>query len=203
MGVAMNREEGQRQTRERLLAAARQTVARLGYDSASIGAIADAAGFTKGAFFSNFDCKDTLLLEIMRRHYETACADLAALADDADGHDVDAAVDGYVDRLVADVEWCALNVELGLRASRDPAFAAQYTPMRAQFATALGGFLAPMFAKHGRALPLPFAEMGSLLLAFLQGVSLAAASGTRRPGGSDAVNLFIGGLIAGAPPLEP
>ena len=199
--MPISREESQRRTRERLIEAALHTVARIGYDAASIGAIADAAGFTKGAFFSNFDCKDTVLLEVLRRHYSAACEDLAALADGSRGHDVDASVDRYVDQLVADVAWCRLNVELGLRASRDPAFAAQYTPLRAQFATALGGFLAPMFAKRGRALPLPPAEMGSLMLAFLQGISLAAASGTSQPSGSAAVNLFLDGLIAGAPPV--
>ncbi len=197
--MPINREESQRRTRERLIAAAQQTVSRLGYDGASIGAIADAAGFTKGAFFSNFESKDALLLEIMQRHHAAACAQLAALM--AGQGDVDAAVDAYVDGLVADVEWCTLSVELGLRASRDAGFAARYTPMRTQFATALGGLLQPMFARHGRAWPLTPADLGGLLLAFLQGVSLASASGTKQPGGSDAVNLFIGGLIAGAPPL--
>ena len=187
-----------------LLATALETVVRLkGYDGASIGAIVEAAGFTKGAFFSNFESKDALLLEIMQRHHAEACADLSARLDGSYGHDVDAAVDSYVDRLVADVDWCTLSVELALRATRDPAFAAQYTPLRRQFATALGNFLAPMFARQGKALPLDHAAMGSLLLAFLQGVSLAAASGTRQPGGSESVNLFVQGLIAGAPPSQP
>ena len=65
-----SREESQRQTRERLLDTALQVVACKGYDGSSIGGIVEAAGFTKGAFFSNFDSKDALLLEIMQRHYD-------------------------------------------------------------------------------------------------------------------------------------
>ena len=104
--------------------------------------------------------------------------------------------------MVADVQWWLLSVELALRASRDPAFGARYTPMRTQFAAALGTLLEPVFAKYGRKPPLPSADIGSLLLAFLQGISLAAASGTKHPGGSHAVNLFLDGLVAAAPPLD-
>ena len=197
-----SREESQRQTRERLIEAALSTVAGSGYDGTSIGAIADAAGFTKGAFFSNFESKDALLLEVLKRHHITELVELTAIMDGSSGHaDVDAAMNGYVDQLVANVEWCKLSVELSLRASRDPAFAAQFMPLRQEFSACLGDLIARVFAKYGKALPLSQEHVGSLLLAFVQGISLAAAAGARRPAGSDSVNLFLSGLRAVAPPL--
>jgi AcrR family transcriptional regulator len=50
----LTREESQALTRERILQAAGDVVARDGYDGASVDRIADAAGYSKGAFYSNF-----------------------------------------------------------------------------------------------------------------------------------------------------
>ena len=201
--LVLSREESQRQTRERLLATALQVVACRGYDGSSIGTIVEAAGFTKGAFFSNFESKDAMLLEIMQRHYDAELVDLTALMDGAGCEDdPSGAMDRYVDQLVRNLQWGALSVELSLRAGRDAAFAAKYGPVRQRFAAALGALIGRMFMVAGRALPLPPEQIGSMLLAFVQGLSLAAASGATEPSGSRAVNLFIDGLIAGAEPIE-
>ncbi|MGF2952208.1 TetR family transcriptional regulator, partial [Mycobacterium sp. THU-M116] len=48
------------EVRARILDAAASTFARCGFAGASIDAIADAAGFTKGAVYSNFGSKDDL-----------------------------------------------------------------------------------------------------------------------------------------------
>ena len=200
--LVVSREESQRQTRERLLATALQVVACKGYDGSSIGTIVEAAGFTKGAFFSNFESKDAMLLEIMQRHYDAELVDLTAIMDGAGcAADPSGAMDRYVDQLVRNLQWGALSVELSLRAGRDAAFAARYGPVRSRFAGALGALVERMFTAEGCVMPLPREQIGSLLLAFVQGLSLAAASGVAEPSGSRAVNLFINGLIAGAAPL--
>ena len=51
-------------TRQKLLNAAAQVFAEVGLDAASVEAICDRAGFTRGAFYSNFDSKDELFLEL-------------------------------------------------------------------------------------------------------------------------------------------
>jgi AcrR family transcriptional regulator len=51
-------------TRQKLLDAAAQVFAEVGLDAASVEAICDRAGFTRGAFYSNFDSKDELFLEL-------------------------------------------------------------------------------------------------------------------------------------------
>jgi AcrR family transcriptional regulator len=51
-------------TRQRLLDAAAQVFAEVGLDAASVEAICDRAGFTRGAFYSNFETKDELFLEL-------------------------------------------------------------------------------------------------------------------------------------------
>src|SRR6478609_1371282 len=51
-------------TRRKLLDAAAQVFAEVGLDAASVEAVCDRAGFTRGAFYSNFDSKDELFLEL-------------------------------------------------------------------------------------------------------------------------------------------
>ena len=53
----LTREQSQAITRERILSAAGDVVARDGYDGASVDRIAEAAGYSKGAFYSNFSSK--------------------------------------------------------------------------------------------------------------------------------------------------
>ena len=200
--MVVSREESQRQTRERLLTTALQMVACKGYDGSSIGTIVEAAGFTKGAFFSNFESKDAMLLEIMQRHYDAELIELTSIMDSKGSHaDPSGAMDAYVDQLVSNSQWGALSVELSLRAGRNAAFAAKFGPVRQRFAAALGALIERMFTAEGRALPLPREQIGSLVLSLVQGLSLAAASGIKQPSGSRTMNLVLDGLIRAAPPV--
>ena len=51
-------------TLQKLLDAAAQVFAEVGLDAASVEAICERAGFTRGAFYSNFETKDELFLEL-------------------------------------------------------------------------------------------------------------------------------------------
>src|SRR3954469_20501848 len=54
-------------TRQRLLDAAAEVFAEVGLDAASVEAVCERAGFTRGAFYSNFESKDELFLELSAR----------------------------------------------------------------------------------------------------------------------------------------
>ncbi|WP_246159848.1 TetR/AcrR family transcriptional regulator [Microbacterium rhizomatis] len=54
-------------TRQRLLDAAAEVFAEEGLDAASVEAICERAGFTRGAFYSNFESKDELFFELATR----------------------------------------------------------------------------------------------------------------------------------------
>src|SRR5690554_525741 len=51
-------------TRTRLLDAAAEVFAEFGLEGASVEAICERAGFTRGAFYSNFESKDELFLQL-------------------------------------------------------------------------------------------------------------------------------------------
>src|SRR5262245_25467814 len=58
------------ETRDKLFEAAARVFEDQGIGSASIEAIAAAAGFTRGAFYSNFRSKDELIIAMLEDHVE-------------------------------------------------------------------------------------------------------------------------------------
>ena len=68
-------------TRDKLFEAAAQVFEEQGINAASIETIAAAAGFTRGAFYSNFASKDELIVAMLEDHVEQTirrCRDLLA-----------------------------------------------------------------------------------------------------------------------------
>src|ERR671925_1739669 len=57
-------------TREKLFEAAARIFEDQGIGGASVEAIAAAAGFTRGAFYSNFASKDELIIAMLEDHVE-------------------------------------------------------------------------------------------------------------------------------------
>ncbi len=70
----LSREQSREQTRERLLEASNTVFTQKGFAATSVEDIATAAGYTRGAFYSNFNDKTELFLELLRR--ESADIDL-------------------------------------------------------------------------------------------------------------------------------
>ena len=70
----LTRAEAREQTRERLLAAAAQVFARRGFAAASVEEIAEAAGFSIGALYSNFGSKEDLFLQMSADYRARAVA---------------------------------------------------------------------------------------------------------------------------------
>jgi AcrR family transcriptional regulator len=69
------------QTRSKLLAAAADVYAREGFDAATLDAVADEAGFTKGAVYDHFGSKDNLLFALLDEHLATQIAEQISLFD--------------------------------------------------------------------------------------------------------------------------
>jgi AcrR family transcriptional regulator len=75
------------QTRERLMAAARSVFAEHGVEAASVEQICEAAGFTRGAFYSNFGDRSDLVLAMIQQsiEFQLAAAQQAILTMKAAG----------------------------------------------------------------------------------------------------------------------
>ncbi len=69
--VRRTRAERRAETRHRLLDAAQAVFIRRGFDGASVEEITAEAGYTRGAFYSNFESKEQLFFELLgERAYE-------------------------------------------------------------------------------------------------------------------------------------
>src|SRR5512132_961178 len=78
----LTRKEKQAETRQRLLSAAERVFLRRGLQGSSVEEIAAEAGYTRGAFYSNFKGKDELFVELLQdRVYQR----YAQMAQDAQG----------------------------------------------------------------------------------------------------------------------
>ena len=79
----LSRTESQALTRERLLAAARELFRRDGYATTSVERIAAAAGYSKGAVYSNFESKEAIFLAVLAAQGQASLDELLAAIDRA------------------------------------------------------------------------------------------------------------------------
>jgi AcrR family transcriptional regulator len=76
--VRVSRAEAAAQTRSLLLEAAASEFAERGFAGASLDAIAERAGRTKGAVYSNFESKAELFMALLDRHLASGFAEVEA-----------------------------------------------------------------------------------------------------------------------------
>ena len=63
----LTREESKELTRLRLIESAERLFIRRGFDDASVDEISEMAGYSRGAFYSNFDSKEQVFLAVIDR----------------------------------------------------------------------------------------------------------------------------------------
>jgi AcrR family transcriptional regulator len=68
--VTTTRKERQAHTRARLMDSAAELAARRGIQGTSLDAVAERAGFTKGAVYANFRSKEELFLAMLDEHFQ-------------------------------------------------------------------------------------------------------------------------------------
>jgi AcrR family transcriptional regulator len=120
-GERLSRAESRVLTRERLLDAAADVFNRLGYHGASLETVAEAAGHTKGAVYSNFATKGDLFLALHRRYTLRQIADRsAAMADLSIEQIADQGGTVLVEQARSQERWDLLQIEFWLAAMRDP-----------------------------------------------------------------------------------
>src|ERR1700751_3781025 len=77
----LTRGEAKARTRALLLDAAARVFARKGFTGASVEEIAEAAGFSIGALYSNFGSKEALFLELLADRHTARIAEAAQALD--------------------------------------------------------------------------------------------------------------------------
>jgi AcrR family transcriptional regulator len=129
------------QTRARLLAAAFRVFAAKGYGQARIDDVCAEAGFTRGAFYSNFGTLDELFFAL----YDERAALIAAQVADALGAEESAATEPPIEAVIArtaatlllDRDWLLVKTDFLLYAARHPEVATRLAEHRTQLRTTI------------------------------------------------------------------
>jgi AcrR family transcriptional regulator len=140
--------ERREETREHVLAAAARVFARRGFHATSLEAIAEEAGYSRGAVYYNFADKEELFLELLDRRCAERAQDLRAAFADVDD-DVEAtsqqaqtAAQRALDAMTGDPEWRALYMEFLAHAARDSAFRRRFSKRTEEMRGALEDIVA-------------------------------------------------------------
>ena len=193
----LSREESQAQTRTRLIDTAQQLFVANGYGGTSIRDIAERAGYSQGAFYSNFASKEEVLLELLRGHMEAEGAQLSGLMDSGGRtpEQLFGELESWAATLNHDASWSMLSIELQLHAKRSPAFAVKYQAVWDAHRTRLGRVIGQLFATLGRTPPAEPEELAAAFMALAHGLALQNMGARADPSGR-MIMLFLRGLIA-------
>ncbi|MFJ4328077.1 TetR/AcrR family transcriptional regulator [Streptomyces tricolor] len=125
-------------TRARLLDAAFAVFAAKGFGRVSIEEVCEAAGFSRGAFYSNFATLDELFFALYRERADLIADQVAdALAQDGPDLDVPASVERVTEVLLLDVDWLLVKTDFLVHAARDPDVARALLDHRARLRRAV------------------------------------------------------------------
>ena len=161
---ALTRREKQQQTRKSLLKAAAKVFCKRGLEGASIDEVAQAAGFTKGAFYANFKSKEELFLVMLDERFATQLERLdKALSGAQQPHEEARAAALDCVHFAGDEEWPNLYFQFVAHAARNPEFreelATRHRTMRAQMSEILERWK----QGTGHKPPLPMEEITAML----------------------------------------
>ena len=117
----LTRSESQARTRAHLVATARDLFLADGYAATSLEKVADEAGYSKGAVYSNFKNKKELCLEVLGLIHATKGQEIAEALGGGDTMEERLeAFQAWAEKTLGDVGWTMLEFELIVLSRHDP-----------------------------------------------------------------------------------
>jgi AcrR family transcriptional regulator len=169
----LTRSESQARTRERLVETARTMFLRDGYAATSLEKVAEEAGFSKGAVYSNFDGKDALCLAVLDTiHEEVAAAVVGSLDGAATVEEALRSFDLWAEARLGDPDWSALEAEFAARSRRDPRLRAALGERNRRIRDVIAAALRRTCDEQGLELPMSFDDAAGALLSLGIGLGL-------------------------------
>ena len=192
------------ETRERLLLGAYEAFCEVGFQAATIEDVCTRAGFTRGAFYSNFSSMDELLLALWERQNDTMLRVLRQLVRGADHAEApfEGAMETLIEVRARDRDWFVIGTEFMLHALRNPALVRRLAEQRDRFQVELRRGVEVLLAAQGKRPPdgIDIDTFAQLLVAGHVGCRHVAATDPSL----DALPLaMLTALVAACPPLEP
>jgi AcrR family transcriptional regulator len=165
----LTRVEAKARTRELLLEAAAETFARKGFAGASVEEIAENAGFSIGALYSNFGGKEQLFLELLGSGASGMVDDAARVLSEQE------AGGGGLGRLIVDaadmkIDAESLQAEFWLYAVRNPEVMEMLAARQRETREGLARLIETVLSRRGTAVDEPATAIATVVYALFQGL---------------------------------
>ena len=154
MAMRLSRMERREKTRQDLLAAAETCFVTRGFHATSVDEVAEQAGYTKGAVYSNFASKEDLFFGVYQRRVERTLTEVvpglrAAGAERA----LDQLATATIRRRDRDDGWLAVFIEFWAHVLRHPELRDRFAAIHARFLEPLADAVRQLADDRGLTLP--------------------------------------------------
>ncbi|MCU1642600.1 MAG: TetR/AcrR family transcriptional regulator [Nocardia sp.] len=172
----LTRSESQARTRTDLLVTARDLFLTEGYAKTSLERVAEEAGYSKGAVYSNFKTKSALCLEVLGLIHETKFGEVTELIEGEDS--LEARLErfqSWAERTLGDIGWTMLEFEFAIVARDDPALQAALVSSLGLVRGTVAAQLQVLADSTGLTLPLPAEDAATAVLSLGLGLGIQRA----------------------------
>jgi AcrR family transcriptional regulator len=149
----LTRAERREQTRDDLIAAADRRFVEGGFHATSLDQIAAAAGYTKGAVYSNFASKEDLFFAVYERRADASEADMRQLLAGDPGDMIDRLSADTAGRRGRDDRWLAVFFEFWAHVIRHPELRERFATIHRRVQTPVAEALERLAAQQDVELP--------------------------------------------------
>ena len=154
MAVRLSRAERREQTRQELLTAAEACFVSRGFHATSVDQVAERAGYTKGAVYSNFASKEDLFFAVYQQRVEHALTEVApGLRQAGPEHALDWLATSMIERRDRDDGWLAVFIEFWAHVLRHPELRDRFAAIHASFLEPLADAVRQLADDRGLTLP--------------------------------------------------
>ena len=154
MVVRLSRAERRKQTRQELVSAAEACFVSRGFHASSVDEVAERAGYTKGAVYSNFASKEDLFFAVYERRVEQVLTEVVPdLRQLGPERAFDELAAGALHRRDPDDGWRAVFFEFWAHVVRHPELRERFAAIHARFLEPLAGAVRALAEDRGLALP--------------------------------------------------
>lgn len=171
----LTRAESQARTREQLIITAKGLFLSDGYWATSLEKVADAAGYSKGAVYSNFRNKDDLCLAVLDLiHTEQAMRIAEATAEGTLAERI-AGFERWAEETIGDESWTSLEVEFATNVRHDERLRAELAQRDATIRGVIAGLIESALEEFHLSVPMPPGDLAAALLSLGIGLGVQRA----------------------------
>ncbi|MET9213914.1 MULTISPECIES: TetR/AcrR family transcriptional regulator [unclassified Nocardia] len=173
MQKRLSRTESHALTRAKLIESATVLYLRDGYAATSNNQVAEAAGFSRGAVYSNFASKEDLALAVLDQFLDAEIATISAAVGDGTVDERFAAFERWMLEAARERRWAMLKSELAVASRHSPMLRRELAERDETVHRTVTALLTALFAEAGlEAFPITPPTLARLLIAVAKGVAI-------------------------------